>query len=193
MGRENWTEGNGSFRSARALEEDTRIVSKSSPSTRANRRAAVKRVTRTVLQYITEFWGDFFAICRPFVALVISFSVSSLNRLYRSFHHHHWPQPSFWESAEFDPVFTYFDFATFFFFFFHKAKSSALRPSLNLEHQVCVFMCPSDRMAQLYLQASDSLFVAFYDSQGLGGGIRTHLHTGRTGVGGRRDNTAVCT
>jgi hypothetical protein len=32
-------------------------------------------------------------------------------------------------------------------------------------------------MAQLYPQALDSLFVAFYDSQGFGGVIQTLLHT----------------
>jgi hypothetical protein len=37
-------------------------------------------------------------------------------------------------------------------------------------------MYPSDRMAQLYLQAPGSLFVAFYDSQGYGGGILTSFH-----------------
>jgi hypothetical protein len=31
--------------------------------------------------------------------------------------------------------------------------------------------CPSDRVAQLHLQAPGSLFVVFYDSQGYGGGI----------------------
>jgi hypothetical protein len=39
-------------------------------------------------------------------------------------------------------------------------------------------MSPSDRVAQLYPQARGSLFVAFYDSQGYGGGILTHLHKG---------------
>jgi hypothetical protein len=37
-------------------------------------------------------------------------------------------------------------------------------------------MTPSDRAAQLYPQAQSSLFFAFYDSQGYGGGILTHLH-----------------
>jgi hypothetical protein len=39
-------------------------------------------------------------------------------------------------------------------------------------------MSPGDRVAQLHPQAPGSLFVAFYDSQGYGGGILTHLHTG---------------
>jgi hypothetical protein len=38
---------------------------------------------------------------------------------------------------------------------------------------------PGDRVAHLYPQAPASFFVAFYDSQGYGGGILTHLHTGR--------------
>jgi hypothetical protein len=39
-------------------------------------------------------------------------------------------------------------------------------------------MSPSDRVAQLYPQAPGSLFVAFYDWQGYGGGIIARLHTG---------------
>jgi hypothetical protein len=35
-----------------------------------------------------------------------------------------------------------------------------------------------NRVAQLYPQALGSLFVASYDTQGYGGGIRTRLHTG---------------
>jgi hypothetical protein len=38
-------------------------------------------------------------------------------------------------------------------------------------------MSPRDRVAQLYPQAPDSHFVAFYDSQGYDGGILTRLHT----------------
>jgi hypothetical protein len=37
-------------------------------------------------------------------------------------------------------------------------------------------MSPSNRVSQLYPQTLDSLFVASYDSQGYGGGIRTRLH-----------------
>jgi hypothetical protein len=37
---------------------------------------------------------------------------------------------------------------------------------------------PRNRVAQLYPQALGSLFVASYDSQGYGGGIRTRLHAG---------------
>jgi hypothetical protein len=55
----------------------------------------------------------------------------------------------------------------------------ALRLIPNLEDQVPVFTSPSDRVAQLYLQALGSVFFAWYDSQGYGGGIRTRLHTGR--------------
>jgi hypothetical protein len=42
----------------------------------------------------------------------------------------------------------------------------------NLEGQVPVFISPRN-MARLYSQALGSLFVASYDSQGYGGGIRT--------------------
>jgi hypothetical protein len=84
----------------------------------------------------------------------------------------------FWAIAleDSDPVFNSLDFATIYIFY--RARSSALRLTSNLEDQVSVFMCPSDRVAQLYPQAPGSLFVAFYDSQGYGGGILTPLHTG---------------
>jgi hypothetical protein len=53
---------------------------------------------------------------------------------------------------------------------------SHIRDSPNLEGQVPVFISPSDSVAQLYPQALGSLFIASYDSQGYGGGIRTRLH-----------------
>jgi hypothetical protein len=52
-----------------------------------------------------------------------------------------------------------------------------LRQTPNLEYKVPVFMSPSDRRVQLYPQAPGSLFVAFYWSQGYGGGILIRLHT----------------
>jgi hypothetical protein len=48
----------------------------------------------------------------------------------------------------------------------------------NLEDQVPVLMSPNDRVAQLYPQALRSLFFAFHDSQGYGGGILIRLHMG---------------
>jgi hypothetical protein len=54
-----------------------------------------------------------------------------------------------------------------------------LRATPNLEDQVTVFIAPRPRVAQLNLQAPGTLFVAFYDSQGYGGGIPTRLHTWR--------------
>jgi hypothetical protein len=59
---------------------------------------------------------------------------------------------------------------------FYRARPSDLRPTLNQEDQVPVFMSPSNRVAQLYLKAPGSLFVAFYDSQSYGGCILTRLH-----------------
>jgi hypothetical protein len=53
---------------------------------------------------------------------------------------------------------------------------SQIRDSRNLEGQVPVFISPRNRVARLYPQALGSLFVAFYDSQGYSGGIRTRLH-----------------
>jgi hypothetical protein len=67
-------------------------------------------------------------------------------------------------------------------FSFYRARSSVLRQTPNLEQQVSVFMPPSDRVAQLYLQAPVSLFVAFYNSQGYGGGILSRLHAGYNAV-----------
>jgi hypothetical protein len=55
---------------------------------------------------------------------------------------------------------------------------SQIRDSPNLEGQAPVFISPRKRVARLYPQALGSLFVASYDSQGYGGGIRPHLHTG---------------
>jgi hypothetical protein len=55
---------------------------------------------------------------------------------------------------------------------------SQIRESPYLEGQVPVFISPRNRVAQLYPQARGSLFVASYDSQDYGGGIRPRLHTG---------------
>jgi hypothetical protein len=49
-----------------------------------------------------------------------------------------------------------------------------------MEGQVRVFISPRDRVAQLQPRTLGSPFVASYDSQGHGGGIRTRLHTGST-------------
>jgi hypothetical protein len=48
----------------------------------------------------------------------------------------------------------------------------------NLDAQVPVFISPRNRVARLYPQALSSLFIAPYNSQGYGGGIRLRLHTG---------------
>jgi hypothetical protein len=47
-------------------------------------------------------------------------------------------------------------------------------PLPNLEGHVPVFKPPRNKVAKLYSQAPGSLSVAFYDSRGFGGGIRTH-------------------
>jgi hypothetical protein len=52
---------------------------------------------------------------------------------------------------------------------------SQIRDSLNLEGQVPVFISPRNRVAQLCPQALGSLFVASYDSQDYGGGIRPNF------------------
>jgi hypothetical protein len=55
---------------------------------------------------------------------------------------------------------------------------SQIRDTPNLEGRVPVFISPRNRAAQLYPPALGSIFIASYDSQGYGGGIRTRLHTG---------------
>jgi hypothetical protein len=59
-----------------------------------------------------------------------------------------------------------------------KILLSQIRDSPNLEGQVPVCISPRNRVARLYPQALGSLFVASYDSQNYGGGIRLRLHTG---------------
>jgi hypothetical protein len=86
------------------------------------------------------------------------------------------PWPSLEDSVRFNPVFSSLYFAKIFFY---RVRLSALHPTPNLEDQVPVFMSLSDRVPQLYLQAPGSLFVSFHESQGYGGSILTHLHTGR--------------
>jgi hypothetical protein len=48
----------------------------------------------------------------------------------------------------------------------------------NLEGHVPRFISPMNKVAQLYPQTLDSLFVAFYDSKRYSGGIQTHLYMG---------------
>jgi hypothetical protein len=54
---------------------------------------------------------------------------------------------------------------------------SKIQDSSNQEGQVPVIIYPRNRVAQLYSQALDSLFVASYDTQGYGGGIQLRLQT----------------
>jgi hypothetical protein len=49
---------------------------------------------------------------------------------------------------------------------------------LSQIRDVPVFIHPRNRVFQLYPEALSSPFVASYDSQGYGGGIRSRLHTG---------------
>jgi hypothetical protein len=55
---------------------------------------------------------------------------------------------------------------------------SQIRDSPNLEGPGPRIHIPEEQVAQLYPQALGSPFVASYDSQGYGGGVRTCLHTG---------------
>jgi hypothetical protein len=67
------------------------------------------------------------------------------------------PYLSIEDSAELRPVFTSLDIATIIFFY--RARSSALRPTPNLEDQVPVFMSLSDKVTQLDPKAPGSFFV----------------------------------
>jgi hypothetical protein len=51
-----------------------------------------------------------------------------------------------------------------------------LRPTPNREDQVSVLMSPSDEAAQLYPQVLGSLYVAFYDWQGVGA-VTVNIHS----------------
>jgi hypothetical protein len=51
---------------------------------------------------------------------------------------------------------------------------SQIRDPSNLEGQVS----PRGSVSQLYPRSLGSLHIVFYDSQGYGGGIPTHLHVG---------------
>jgi hypothetical protein len=55
---------------------------------------------------------------------------------------------------------------------------SQIRDFPNLEGQVPLFIYPRNKVAKLCPQALGSIFIASYDSQGYGGGIRTCLHVG---------------
>jgi hypothetical protein len=55
---------------------------------------------------------------------------------------------------------------------------SQIRNFPNLKYRPSYLYTPRNTVAQLYPQALGFIFVAFYDSQGYSGGIRTHLHMG---------------
>jgi hypothetical protein len=55
---------------------------------------------------------------------------------------------------------------------------SQIRHYPILEGQVPVFIFPRNRVARFYPQALCSLSVAYHDSRGYGGDIRTPLHAG---------------
>jgi hypothetical protein len=74
-------------------------------------------------------------------------------------------------------VFTSLDFATIIFFLQSKVVSLVSNPQLG-KPGLCIYAPSRDRVAQVYLQAPGSLFVAFCDPQGYDGGILTRLHTG---------------
>jgi hypothetical protein len=86
------------------------------------------------------------------------------------------PKPTLEDSARLiHLVFGSFDFATIIVY---RASSSFLRPIINLEDQVSVFISPSSRVAQLYPLAQGSRFIAFYNWLAYDEDILTCLHTG---------------
>jgi hypothetical protein len=92
----------------------------------------------------------------------------------------HWQNSTSWAGAflsEFCQIASgSLDFAEVFFL---QSKGVSLSPASNVEDQTTVFMSFSDSVVQLYPQVRGSLCVAFYNSQGDGGGILTNLHTGK--------------
>jgi hypothetical protein len=81
------------------------------------------------------------------------------------------------------PVFTCLDFVTIFFLQ-SKVVSLASNPQPG-GPGLCIYV-PQLQGGPVIPQASGSLFIAFYDSQGYGGGILTSLHSGGRGL--REDN-----
>lgn len=57
---------------------------------------------------------------------------------------------------------------------FYGARSPTLHSIPHIEDQTPVFMSRSDGVVQLYPQAPDPIFFAFYAPQGNCGGIWTH-------------------
>jgi hypothetical protein len=78
------------------------------------------------------------------------------------------PQPSLEDTARSDPIFTSLDFVTIFFLQ-SKVVSLASNPQPG-GPGLCIY-APSDREAQIYPKCTRFSFIAFYDSQGYGGGI----------------------
>jgi hypothetical protein len=105
-------------------------------------------------------------------------NVKSLSK--RHHHHHHW-QDSHFLIIAFLRRFSQMSLRSYGFHFF-----GFLNNNFFTEQgcQPCIqpptwrSRSPTDRVAKLYPRAPGSLIVTFYDSQGYGGGILTHLHTG---------------
>jgi hypothetical protein len=83
------------------------------------------------------------------IIIIIIIIISSLAK--QPFLSHSLPYKILPDLIELDhPVFTSLDSTTIIFY---RARSSALRPTPNLEGQISVFMSPKDRVAQLYPRA----------------------------------------
>jgi hypothetical protein len=75
----------------------------------------------------------------------------------------------------------------FHFFIFrnrnvYTTMSLALLRTPNLQDQISVFISSGERLSHEHPQASGSLFNAFFDSQGYGWAVPTHLHTLRMSI-----------
>jgi hypothetical protein len=85
------------------------------------------------------------------------------------------PWPSWEHSARLHPLITSLDFSTIFIL---QSKVVSLTFNPHPGGPGPCIHAHNDRVAQLYPQATGSLYVAFYGSQGNGGGILTRIHTG---------------
>jgi hypothetical protein len=105
-------------------------------------------------------------------------------------HHHRWQNSLFWAIAflwrfcqicAFPTMLSWIGPSGFHFFGFHNSiifteQGHQLFIHAQTWRARSLYLCPpSDRVAQLYPWAADSLFIAIYVLQGYGGGILTHL------------------
>jgi hypothetical protein len=97
--------------------------------------------------------------------------------IFNSNYHQHWQNSTFWPQPA---LVDFVRFASVLHFIGFRSllggggAEQGRQPCV--QSPTCRSRSPSDRVAQLCPQAPGSLFVAFYDSHGYGGGILTRLH-----------------